>query len=542
MSTLIRYNGANLFDGIGPTPFVSRNFEPIRYGNRFGAKEVFTLDGVITGSCSTSYIDILNKSTTLFNRLGSDFKRFEIISNGVTVVDKPYAKIVSFDLEEDKTFALKPYSITLDAFDDDHFSINNFGVLGPSNEIQYSEGKDGQISITHSVSARGFKTTKDALKNAIDYVAANSNLGSELLTSRIVKNQSISSPVLVSINEEINRFESSYSLVKQYICDARAVNSNIIFNSSIDISYEEESGVYSVDFNGSIQGGINPSNLGSSSMETLRDALKTLRFYDIANTLFKKKYGNDLNPIILNLKIDENEIDRNISFSCSFNSDRGAGLAYVEADYTISYDDVSELYEVSASVTVKGKKSQKAKWSDVKSFYENLNFQGLCQNAILQEVSSVRLEQNPSSFNVSFDERNGTISAEASYKQVNPGNSWSSQFKNLDFSIELNASKDIILPVQTVYNGAKVVDIEAKTRPQISINGSLLPLNPCSSSEISSTVKGFAYSVIGKYLKGSSNKYHLEDIQITREENESGQGYSFNISVSYDAGDFYLNF
>lgn len=539
MSTIIRYNGINIFNGIGPVPFVSRNFEPVRYGKKFGAKEVFTLEGQITGSCSTSYLDILNKSTTLFNNLGSDFKRFEIISNGVTVVDKPYAKVVSFDLDEDKTFSIKPYSITFDTFDSKNFSASDFGVLDPSNEIQYSEGQNGELSITHSVSARGFKTTKDPLQNAIDYVNTNSTLGSEILTSRINKNGIISSPVLVSVTEQINRLESSYSLVKKYTCDARRPNSGRIFNSSIDISYEEESGIYTADFSGSIQGGSNSGNLGNSNMDEIRDALKTLDFYAIANTNFKKKYDFDLNPIILNLKIDENEIERSLSFSCSFNSDKGAGVAYMEADYTISYDDVSELYQVSASISIKGKKSQKAKWADVKSFYENLNVQALCQNAVLQEDGSARLEQYPNSFSVSFDERNATITVDASFNQINPQNFWSNQFKNLDFSLELTTSKDIILPVQTVYNGAKVIDIEAKTRPQISISGSLSPINPCGSAELYSSVKNLALSIISRYL-GSANGYFLESIEITREGNDSGQAYNFNISVSYDAGNFYL--
>lgn len=539
MSTIIRYNGIDIFNGIGPVPFVSRNFEPIRYGKKFGAKEVFTLEGQITGSCSTSYLDILNKSTTLFNNLASDFKRFEIISNGVTVVDKPCAKVVSFDLDEDKTFSIKPYSITFDTFDDNNFSAGDFGVLDPSNEIQYSEGQNGELSITHSISARGFKTTKDPLQNAIDYVNTNSNLGSEILTSRINKNGAISSPVLVSVTEQVNRLESSYSLTKKYICDARRPNSGRIFNSSVDISYDEESGIYTADFSGSIQGGFNTGNLGSSNMDEIRDALKTLDFYAITNTNFKKKYDFDLNPIILNLKIDENEIERSISFSCSFNSDRGAGVAYMEADYTMSYDDVSELYQVSASISIKGKKSQKAKWADIKSFYENLNVQALCQNAVLQEDGSVRLEQYPNSFSVSFDERNSTITVDASFNQINPQNFWSNQFKNLDFSLELTASKDIILPVQTIYNGAKVIDIEAKTRPQISISGSLSPINPCSSTELYSSVKNLALSIIGKYL-GSASGYFLESIEVSKEGNDSGQAYNFNISVSYDAGNFYL--
>jgi len=539
MSTIIRYNGINIFNGIGPVPFVSRNFEPIRYGKKFGAKEVFTLEGQITGSCSTSYLDILNKSTTLFNNLASDFKRFEIISNGVTVVDKPYAKVVSFDLDEDKTFSIKPYSITFDTFDDNNFLAGDFGVLDPSNEIQYSEGQNGELSITHSISARGFKTTKDPLQNAIDYVNANSNLGSEILTSRINKNGAISSPVLVSVTEQVNRLESSYSLTKKYVCDARRPNSGRVFNSSVDISYDEESGIYTADFSGSIQGGFNTGNLGSSNMDEIRDALKTLDFYAITNTNFKKKYDFDLNPIILNLKIDENETERSISFSCSFNSDRGAGVAYMEADYTVSYDDVSELYQVSASISIKGKKSQKAKWGDIKSFYENLNVQALCQNAALQEDGSVRLEQYPNSFSVSFDERNSTITVDASFNQINPQNFWSNQFKNLDFSLELNTSKDIILPVQTVYNGAKVIDIEAKTRPQISINGSLSPINPCSSTELYSSVKNFALSIISRYL-GSASGYFLESIEVSKEGNDSGQAYNFNISVSYDAGNFYL--
>jgi len=537
----IFYNGEDLFSGIGPTPFIARNFEPVRYGKNFVAKEVFTLNGFITGDmslnnfCENSYEELINKSNTLFSRLSKDFKEFEIKQNGSSLFKKDFAKITSFELDEDKTAIIKPYSINIETFDEKYF-FESFGVLDQSNEIQYSEGKDGQISITHSVSAVGFQTSISPLQNAINYVTEKCVLGEEIATSRIVRNGIVQNPVLISIEEQVDRLQSSYSLVKKYVCDSRAPNSGCVLNFSVETSYDEQSGIYSTSLNGSIQGGLDASNGNFANMEKIREAFSKLDLYNLANSFFRKKYSLSLNPNMLNLKLDEKEVELSLSFSCSFDSDMTASSVYMDAEYSISYDQISELHEISASINIKGKKSQKNKWSELKDFYEALNIRGLCQKELSDEGGGP-LENYPKSYNVSFDERNGAITANASFMEVNPRSVWK-DFKNLDFNFEVNFSKKIILPVQTVYDGAKVVSINSKTRPQVSINGSVNPNRVCEAAELYSEIKDMSISMIKKYIKNPGQIF-IEDIKVTKDL-ASGQIYNFNATVSFEAdrGDY----
>jgi len=532
----IFYDGKDLFSGIGPTPLVSRNFEPVRYGAGFVAKETFTLNGLITGNmglddfCKNSYGQLINKSNTLFSRLSKDFKEFEIKQNGSTLFKKNFAKVTAFELEEDKTVIIKPYSITFETFDERYF-FESFGVLDQSDEIQYSEGKDGQISITHSVSAVGFKTSISPLQNAINYVADKCVLGDGIATSRIARNGIIQNPVLTSVEEQVDRLQSSYSLVKKYICDSRAPNSGCVLNFSVETSYDEQSGIYSTSLNGSVQGGLDGDNGNFSNMEKIREAFSKLDLYNLANSFFRKKYSLSLNPNMLNLKIDEKEVELSLSFSCSFDSDMGASSVYMDADYSISYDNLSELHEISASITIKGKNSQKNKWSELKDFYETLNIKGLCQKELSNEGGGP-LENYPKSHSLSFDERNCVISINASFMEVNPRSVWR-DFKNLDFNLQTSFSKNIILPIQTVYDGAKVVGINCKTRPQVSINGSLNTNKVCEASELYSEIKNMSISIIRKYIKNSGQIF-IEDVKVTRDL-ASGQTYNFNATISFEA-------
>jgi hypothetical protein len=198
---------------------------------------------------------------------------------------------------------------------------------------------------------------------------------------------------------------------------------------------------------------------------------------------------------------------------------------------------LSELHEISFTGTIKGKKSQKTKWSELKNFYSNLNVAALCQKFLSEENSSIRIEPYARSYSVEFDERNGTITVSATYAEANPANIWYNQFRNLNFDINIDASRKIILPVQTVNDGAKVVDIESTTRPSCSIQGSAQLLDTCSVAEVYSNIKSFAFSLISKYV-GSG--YFIEAVEISKDLASGPQVYNFNITVSYEAGTGFL--
>ena len=74
MSTRVLYGGVP----ITPTPFVSRSFAPIDYGNRWGHIQTIKLDGLHTGSSG------LNRITDIGNMFSASYKDLVIESDGDT--------------------------------------------------------------------------------------------------------------------------------------------------------------------------------------------------------------------------------------------------------------------------------------------------------------------------------------------------------------------------------------------------------------------------------------------------------------------------
>src|SRR6186713_1089844 len=130
MSSTIRYNGIDPFSGLAPTPYVGREVELVRYAEQWGQKDIFTLVGQLTGACSGSFTDLVDKTTQLANNFSQDFKLFQIYDDNNLILEKKYCRVIDINIPSNRFFRLVPFEITLEAYNESLFS-GTFGVINP---------------------------------------------------------------------------------------------------------------------------------------------------------------------------------------------------------------------------------------------------------------------------------------------------------------------------------------------------------------------------------------------------------------------------
>ena len=98
------------------------------------------------------------------------------------------------------------YSIELDCYQSSDFN-GTFGVMDPVNQWSFNEGDDSLITINHTISARGFKTSNSAITNAKNFVSG--RIGG---LTNISLFQTGESAFLMSRDEKINKKINIYLL------------------------------------------------------------------------------------------------------------------------------------------------------------------------------------------------------------------------------------------------------------------------------------------------------------------------------------------
>jgi len=335
MSVEVKYNNESPWGS--ETPFVIKTTEPIYYGGKWGQVSNFTLNGTITSGLASGQsqfvedhiIDTFSKNLKEFSYSDTSGPLF----NGIAIVE-------SVDFDRQRWGGLATYAVRLKVFESDYFSGQ--GVLEPVDEYSYTEETNGTISITHSISAKGFVTTSDALDNAKTWVHSRSGYNYTPISA-----SGCSHPSLIKVTENINRLDASYGIQENYICDTGAIE-----------------GIYSR-FNTEIISGINNEfvevNVRSETrghktgnMSDLRDFVPSLAtMYSEATTQFEQAgFGGTLNNAALTDNVDEEQSQKLIRRNASFNNNIFHGMVYGDIDGTwsgalSSYNNVYFDYKVS---------------------------------------------------------------------------------------------------------------------------------------------------------------------------------------------------
>ena len=336
--TKIFYNNKDVFSGISYTPFVS--FDQ-KFDGWWQSDKTFVLNGEIV-SCGTGYSQMLDKQANLVKNFSENFKNFSIKQDDNILFSCDYACVegIKFD-ESNYTFSV-PYSVEIKAHDRDLFS-GQYYVTDPVNSFNFIENRDQTVSIKHNVSAKGLVSSVPAIVNAKNWVYSQSGWKNAPLTNFINMNV-YNKPILVSISEEINRMDGSYSLNEEYSFDQ--ANTGIgILKYSVNIGYDLFN-FSTASIKGNILAGIN------GSIDSIRDRYKSLDLWSLTFDIYSGCTNlGDLNKIYLSSGVSEDLSNKEISFSVEFNNDNSP-LIFVKSnsEYLNSLDGEDDNAKLSATI------------------------------------------------------------------------------------------------------------------------------------------------------------------------------------------------
>jgi len=213
------------------SPFISKSFAPLDYGNRWGMTESITLNGYIDpidGVQTQIKQDHLGANFTekttgeavdFTDIFKQNFKALQVYDDNVLVeeYDIPSCLVEEVSFAQSKWAQKTPvkYTVKLKAYDVYYVDA----VVDPSDSWQYSDNEDGSVSVTHKVSAKGIKSgTLSAFERARVFVDKykSDSIG-------VWPGPSIAGGVstglkvpMLSRSENVNRMEGTYSITESF--------------------------------------------------------------------------------------------------------------------------------------------------------------------------------------------------------------------------------------------------------------------------------------------------------------------------------------
>jgi hypothetical protein len=252
---VILYDSKNVFEDIGPTPFISRDVQNIYSSSEKHIVDSLTLTGqakrgynflvgmtgvsgpvgVLTPSwtnCGNGFEGTKNVADALVSKFSKNFKKLQLIESvGQTVQgiqgiqgiqsivpfriveewDSCIVRSISFD--DNKWYDWIPYTIQLDCYRKGYF--DTYGIIEPKRSVDLEVSPDNTVNVKLSCSCKGVNKNEGGFQNAKNFVAANS----ELLSSDL-NNFYLTSASSVSTSNKLlaeSAFDNGTYWVKQNI-------------------------------------------------------------------------------------------------------------------------------------------------------------------------------------------------------------------------------------------------------------------------------------------------------------------------------------
>lgn len=321
---MISYNSIEVFDG-QPIPFIGKEVEYVQAGERWAQVETLTLNGQITG-CSESELKAVRDSI-----LGTFSENFKTLSvTGIGNFER--VKVSSINFQDSDYVTSIPYSISMTTYPSGGFE-DFYGVVDPSDVLQYTENEDRTIQISRSISARGINTSNlspgNALDNAKSFVLSRTG---EIVAPFIIDSAASDiSSYLVSSEETIDRITNTVSVSQVFRGDLDATVGAVVNRYSKEIS--EQLGEYPLV---RIQGQVNAGRYGE--IEDCYDK------YDEVKNSFQY-------PFIMDEQVSQDLYINQLSYGFSFyQPESGVQIPLVEDIFTISVSEGSDSSLFSVSI------------------------------------------------------------------------------------------------------------------------------------------------------------------------------------------------
>lgn len=533
MSVRIKYDGVDVFSGIGPVPVVERNFNMIQAGERWGALHSFTMQGVITGGfCSGTFDNVVYNQQLLLSRLSKDFQTLEIEEDSQIVYSQPHTIIREINFDNSKMVGLLPYTIRVECYPSGFFS-GHYGVLNPNHNISFDQQSDGRISITHTISAKGFNTTSgysNALENAKNFVAGLTGYGWSI-SPQFINVCSGINPCLRTQSESIDRFNATYSITENYIADPSQTGYGLLrYTTSIESGLQD--GVSVASIRGSVEGckgaGISGARSVYSGFDTYSAAVQA---YIIALG------DSGLHSEYISSGVEENPLASLLNFNVVFNNDITPSV-YFDYRTDVNTDFQTEISTINFDGTIRARGDLLTRWTRVSGFYTGLNAINYVYQAISGYNLNYPLNPRPIESGTTFNQFNGEIQVSLSLnnKVIPP-----SGLDKFDYNIAFTPSlrKIISQPlVNNVNNGYAVTDLGFANRAIMTVNGSAQIVRELDVLSGINIIKNQINYISNLYATGSRKV--LESVDITTGNASVARYVGFNASWSYEDTEFSL--
>jgi len=358
----------------GHEPFVGIEDEQVLVGGRFKTAKKVIIQGRIYNdgfeqSCINSNA-ISQKINSLLLGIKDDFSSLN--AGGFSL---PIARCESIEVNQSSVFEgadftaeFLGYPTTLAAFGEN--------ILDPVDTKQIKENNDGSISLIRNISAKGISTSPsiDGISNVRSWIGGLDIETPPQIFFQIAQLANPSNSVKPRrIVETINRFEGSVSMEIEFVYRGNAKAEELL-NYSVDVSYNDKSGIYSVTLNGSLTGNI------YSTKAALKDALGKVSFYTLAASAFKKITGfGYLNNKEEQFSATEESENNTINFSYTYVSDPLDLKKSLSGE--VSYDYVRDITTVKITGTITARGTEKERNDKLEGELGKLKGDGLYEEA-----------------------------------------------------------------------------------------------------------------------------------------------------------------
>ena len=521
--TKIYYDNNDLFSGIAPTPYVSKQDSMIQYGSRWGVGTALSLIGNITGQCE-DFEFFIQKQEELSSRLLYDYKSLVIQQDNNNIYSGEYAIINSINYGESLYVGLVPFQIDITVYDSELFS-GQYGILDPSDFFSYKQNDDGTTSLSHTISARGFNTETQALINARNWVLGRTGLDYKIepfFNTNCYNN----TYCLQSRGETINPWTAEYSVSEEYLRSDKNQNGYLLnYTSSIDTDID--SGITAITVAGTMQGCYD------DGIEELREKMDDVDLYHLVLVAYNKARGGTTEDLVVNNyplseTFNESENDNKIDFSVVYD-DNPSPLVICDYEVSLDYDELSEVTRVAISATIRSRGPKSERLDNVTEYF-NTKFDPfhLANKQYKQSTevpNSYLLNKLPITESLSTNHFEGEISYSAQWTNKK---AFPEPFKDLSYNINITPTIRQYAPYKILdQNGRHVVlDLGWANRSSITIGGQGFMKYGSTFEEGRNTI----VSILNKLVRDFGGRDFLNSQDIT--EINPGE-ISFNASWTY---------
>lgn len=476
------------FSGM-PTPYLSRSVENIFQGSKWAQLTTLTLNGQIIGSVPVSgenlnTISILDDRKRIFSGFARSFQKLGVFENNTLQKQFFGCTVRSIDFSP-ANYGVQDYTITLDCYEEDEFN-GTYGVLEPTDSVSFNDNQDGTVSISHSVSAKGFTTNtslsnEQAIVNAKNFVEARTGYATSRISPLFIQNIQDSNLVITDISKDINRVDGTYSCNVDYLVQTGGFPEvDVFLGGYVNIVDSTVTSGVESDF---VQVGVNYTLQGDKYVpaSTLRGSRPT------TGVLFKIATGaaglTNLSSIPLDIKVEDSaETDKTIKVSASYDSNTiydflGTGV-YFDFNVDVSTDDITDIASVSINGEIIARGNNREQFSLKSGYYHEVVSGKLFDyaNEIYKDVNYNRLYGNvawplnpsPTNSSVEMNEIAGTVSCSASFDNQDYKDGYKTFTYRVDTTPALNQYS---AKASCNQNGVYAVyDINTPTREKINFN------------------------------------------------------------------------